>query len=354
MSLDVAESGCGVDAVAVPPWRWVGPVAEFVCHWCAGIFSAPMSRSIKANWFCGNECRTQCTTARRRLYDRRRNATPHRRSYKRAWCNQPERVDARREYARRWRAEQRAKADPWWCAAPECGPTLPCVSLDLSFSPAPKWPLDLRNMRGVHGALTTLFDGALGLRHRPRWPTFAPRLHGPDTLRVIVWDRAALDLCGSAYEGALYDRPTRFRVEDAVEVAAPVVTRCGRQRVRLTAITPVVISKNANAGPETRPSADAIRHSLSQEFLARLGLDIAEHRDRVMVEVISSRTEAVRCDLRGKYPPFHGWTGDVELEVNAPALWLLLAAEKVGMGSRTGFGLGQVVVTELARTEAAA
>lgn len=313
-----------------PDWKWVGPIAEFVCSWCASFFHAHLGRSVTSNRFCSPECRRARHLERERTRDRLRERSParvlHLRAQNRVWAAAHRNV---------------TRANPWLRGAPPYSPSLPCVSLDIAVTPLPKWPLSLRNMRGIHGALTTLFAGALGLRHRSRMPTFAPRIHDGTGLRVIVWDDRALGLDGAVYQGTLWDRPTLFRVEDAVEVPAPVVARRGRQRVRLTTVTPVVTNRDSNSGPEKKPTAEGIRNILRGEFLSLFGLERLREGE-VQVELLSANVQTVNCELGGKYPAFAGWTGDVELEVNAPTLWLLLAAERVGFGSRAAFGYGQI------------
>lgn len=310
------------------------PEAEILCTQCLRVFRAPLGRTMTCNRFCSEACRRDRKREGNRRRDRVRELDPARVLY-------------RRERCKAWAATHRnvTRSNPWLLGAPPFAPTLPCVSLDISVDPLPKWPLQMRNMRGIHGAVTGLLGHTLGLQHQHRMPNFATRLHDTGKLRVIVWDERAAGLCDGAYNGVLWDRPTVFRIEDAVEVTAPKVTRRGRQRVRLTALTPVVISQDGHSKPCPRPSKDTIHHSLTGSFLDRFGL--GRIRDEVRCEVTAIRTEPAHVNLGGKYRSVTGWTGEVDLEVNASALWLLLAAEKVGFGSRTAFGFGQIHVEVL-------
>lgn len=304
--------------------------AEVLCRFCLCVFWCSPS-AVWRSAFCSDECRKGRKTERNRARDRHREGLP-------------DRLLANRIRNRAWAETHRnvRRVNPWLHGAPPFGPTLPCVALDISVDPLPKWPLQMRNMRGIHGAITGLLANTIGLRHGHRLPTFATRLHDTGKLRVIVWDEQAAGLCDGVYNGVLWDRPTAFRIEDAVEVAAPKVTKRGRQRVRLTALTPVVISQDGHSKPCPRPSKDTIHHSLAGSFLDRFGL--ARIRDEVRCEVAAIRTEPAHLNLGGKYRSVTGWSGEVDLEVNASGLWLLLAAEKVGFGSRTAFGFGQIHV----------
>lgn len=315
----------------------VGAIAEHVCRWCACVFQAPLSRTCTGNFFCSEECRLQ----RRRDVNRRSHASRE---------SRPERIAANRARNRAWRVANRGAGErrmPWLAGSPPSGESLPCVELDVAYSPAPKWPVDLRNMRGIHGAVTALLAETVGIRHREHTPTFAARIHDERSVRVVVWDERATNLADGSFAGVLWDRPTTFAVRDMVEVAAPPrVTRRGRIPVRLTTVTPITMSKDGHTRAEVRPTQATIERSLRGSFLERVGLQGMDP-DLVRAEVTSIRTEPAHVPLGGKYGVVGGWSGQVDLEVNAPALWLLQCAEKVGLGSRVSFGFGRIVVEEI-------
>ncbi len=309
--------------------------AEVVCIWCASIFRLPDVPRLSWPRYCDRECWQAAKNARNRARDAKRALVPSRvlqcRARNRKWA------EANRNVVNR---------NPWLHAAPPMPPTLPLVSLDVHVEPRPKYPLQQRNMRGIHGGVTGLLATTLGLRHQRRLPTFATRVHADADMRVMVWNTPrAVELCDTTTQGLLFERPTLFHVEDAVEVASPVVTRRGRLRVRLRTETPVVISKDGHTRSCTRPDEQTILHSLSGNLIERFGL--AHLRDDVRCEVADVRTEPVRVNIGAKYRWFDGWEGEVDLDVNALAMWLLLAAEKAGFGSRTAFGFGQIAVEEL-------
>lgn len=310
-------------------------VAEIVCHWCLCIFREPLGRNWNGNHFCSDECRVSSRQARHRKYETIRSLNPGR-------------ILANRNRNRAWSEQNRAcvAVNQWLKGAPPFAENLPCVEMDVAFSPMPKWPVSLRSMRGIHGAVTALLGETVGIRHEHRMPTFAARIHEANRLRVLVWGDRARSLYGATYNGTLWGRPTSFTVDDLVDVAAPPVShRRGRIPVRLTAITPVCISKEGHTKSEVRPCSTSIEGSLGGSFLGRFGMEYLAGMVKATPRQI--RTEPSHTYLGGKYRVVSGWTGEVELEVNAPALWLLLAAEKVGFGSRTAFGFGRIVVEEL-------
>ena len=307
---------------------------EVVCKFCLCIFR--VERPTRSSWlslYCSPECRA----SRKREAERRRTAT--------RYAN-PKSVLRYRERNRVWAAANRnvRKTNPWLRGAPPYDATLPCFEIEVSISPDPQWPMALRNMRGVHGAVTTMLGETIGLRHRHGMPTFAARIEGRG-LRIVVWSEDAKRLTGVSFNGVLWDRPTTFTIEDVVDISAPRPIARGRKRVRMTAITPVCISKEGHTRPEVRPCATSIRNSLAGAFLARFGL--AHLAPEIMATPIVVETQSAHVPLGDKYGTVHGWVGHVDLEVNASALWLLRAAEAVGFGSRTAFGFGRIVVEEL-------
>jgi hypothetical protein len=78
-----------------------------------------------------------------------------------------------RERNREWCAEHRSvtRRNAWLAGAPPFASHLPGVTMSIAVAPAPKWPIALRNARGLHGAMTAILD----VGHQPRFATFAMR-----------------------------------------------------------------------------------------------------------------------------------------------------------------------------------
>jgi len=74
----------------------------------------------------------------------------------------------------------------------------------------------------------------------------------------------------------------------------------------------------------------------------RLGTSVCNAELRL----VERHTEARHVPIGGKYGTVSGWVGYVILDCNAPAYWLLKAAETLGLGGRTAFGFGRIKVTE--------
>lgn len=225
----------------------------------------------------------------------------------------------------------------------------------MSFDPRPHWPVELRNARGLHGAITALRDR--GHERFPAWSLFPYQngwaIYFASTDEARGW-------AASCVNGALWDRPTTFSFGPLVRLKSPVVPKRGRSLVRVDTITPVVTRSMGGTNPCTCPTTDTITGALAGELLYRLspshrddapGEDVWSQwvRPRVAVELVERSTEPAHTPMGGKYGSVAGWQGHVVLRVNAVAYWLLLATERAtGFGGRVAFGFGRVRVTPVA------
>jgi hypothetical protein len=224
--------------------------------------------------------------------------------------------------------------------------------MTMAFDPAPEWPMQLRNARGLHGALTAL----RGKRHDrfPAWSLSPWRagwaVYVADFVEARAWASHSLN-------GTLWDRPTTFSFGALARLRAPVNVKRGRSRVRVDALTPIVTRSMGGANPCTRPTSDTLRGALDGELLYRLSPTHRHNapnedawtkwvRPRVQIEMVERHTEPVHTPLGGKYGDVAGWQGYVVVDVNAVALWLLFATERaMGFGGRVAFGFGRIRVT---------
>lgn len=298
------------------------------CARCDAPFDTPSPTTL----LCSDECRQ----ARERERDAER-------------ALDPSRVLAVRARLATWAASHRncKRTNAWLAGPPPYSSHLPGVTCTVTARPIPKWPIELRNTRGLHGALTT----ALDVGHHPRFPAFAIRPW--DSQWAVHWLHPAGErLVASAVNVPLYDRPSELRFGPPVRFRAPVIAKRGHRRIRLETIMPVVIRTNGGAEHCVRPTADAIRNTIAGEALNRIappGVDgWAEYvRERARVETIEIATEPEHIQLGAKYGVVHGWSGRVDLDVNAVSHWLLVAASRIGFGSRIAFGFGWMRVTEI-------
>jgi hypothetical protein len=287
----------------------------------------------------------------------------------------PEAAQARRDAVKRWREanvsrvlaikrERESKLRggvikaPYLLAAPVYAPHLPGGVCEIAFEPTPAHALAIENTRALHALLSTL----RGKDHARSHPDVGLLVWPCRSGWAVYWhDRAdAAAVAGSTVAGRLYRQEVTLRLGPLLKLRAPAVTRRGRHRVRLDAITPVVIRSNTDKGTTVRlvPTASSIRSALLALAHNRLGLKhlTPEH---IPLDLVGQSTEQRSVEVgghwghvtenRGDRSPgvVRGWVGFVNVETNAVGRWLLEAAAKIGLGGRVGLGFGRVTVQEM-------
>lgn len=257
-----------------------------------------------------------------------------------------------RKVAREWARQHRGctQERPWLRGAPPAPEWLPGLGTMLEITPAPKWPLELRSARHTHGIVTA----AIGVphdEHRPRW-SLVPWQCASGWALWVYDETLARSVVQRTAEIEAFGAPRRVRFAGAWRVKTPQVMDRGRKRVRLDVVTPVCIRTDGRTTmhAHTQPSADVLLRALTSDSSAVLnrigwpGVDVSDAR----VELVSRHTQAEHVDLCGKLGTVTGFVGELVLEANAPARWLLALAERVGLGGRTAYGFGRVRVSHVA------
>lgn len=268
------------------------------------------------------------------------------------------------EFVRRERARNRAydvahrrsmNAKPWLLGQPPHGVYLPGGGCELYVDPLPKWPVAHRNIRALHGAMSAILGEATGEAHDPggegrsRWPNFS----------LVPWPRGSLGwgvywrtapgaaLAGHTFQGVLFDRPTTFRFGPLVRVRSPKIARRGHQRIIVDAVTPVCVTTMGRTVWHLRPTTTILHSALTNTLPGRVGLPLDFDPSTACLDVITDATRVERVEVGSKFGVAKGWVGQVVVEVNAVARWLIEAAARgPGLGSRTGFGFGRIRVSE--------
>lgn len=256
----------------------------------------------------------------------------------------PARVAFDRARCRAYAAARGARpGSAWLVGAPPFAAWLPGGACVLRWWP--RVPLDLARARHLHAALTRLH----GAPHDPLVPAWA-LLPWQDGWAVCWADARGAALARTRHAVDLGPHRVALEVGPLVSLRAPTGVPRGRTRVRVDAVTPVVLRTMAGSVTRTAPEASHLRSTLAQTLARRLGVA----GDDVRVELVERRTEpATTGDGRGHVGGdgrVRGWVGHVVLDVNAPARWLLeVAARGWGLGGRTAFGFGRVRVAEVDR-----
>lgn len=251
---------------------------------------------------------------------------------------------ARRERCRRWAGVHRGctESHPWLLGPPPFAPYLPGCAATITLTPEPRWPVALRNARALHGVLTKLSDRPHDA-HLPGWSLF-PYADG----WAVYWQIPEGEplVAARAHRVNVFNGDRMLTFGPLLRVKAPTVRRRGHQRVRVDAITPVVVRSMGGRVARLTPDAPSIISALTRFYPQRLGLEIPP--EHVCVEVLSHETFQEVVPVGGKWGLVRGWVGHCVLEVNAVARWLLECADRgLGLGGRTALGFGRVRVTEV-------
>lgn len=240
--------------------------------------------------------------------------------------------------------------DAWRAHAPPFDAWMPGGRTPIYIEPAPRWPIELRNARLIHGAVSAIL-GDSGVAHDPHVPMFAlqPLPGGRWSLITTHHDVIAV-AAGASFVSAIAEQRSIVRFGHVERLRAPIVGP-GPRRIRINALSPVSVRRTVRNAPDghgkrychTSPTSENIGHAIGRQFRERFSLP----EMRARVELVRQRTDGERVAHGGKIGESFGWTGSVELLVNAPALFLLRLAEVVGLGGRTAFGLGRIRVEEL-------
>ena len=299
------------------------------CSVCGSPFTGP-----------GDTCpKVECALARKR----RRRATRLARE-----SNDVPTSTARARRARKTTPVAVGPPDPWAAPPPPWEGVLPGAMLPIDVSAA--LPSPERLGPPLHAVLTGLLRHGRG--HDPARPEWSLQLVGAATSSgwavYLPSEDDVAALRGKSYPARIHEhaRVLTFGGRACVRLKAPVVTQTARHRVRLTTITPVTIRATGAAGKfASFPSSVQIWTALTN-VATRIGLTLADPT-AVGVVRVSHDTEPVTCLLNQAKGSFtRGWAGDVVLDVNPLARWLLDVAARVGFGGRTAFGFGRIAVRD--------
>lgn len=257
----------------------------------------------------------------------------------------PEGAAKNRERCRRWGEEHRnvRNRNAWLVGQPIFGQHLPGGAMLISVSPRLRWPMEHRNVRGLHGLISVvLADG-----HTLGAPTFAI---GPVDTRfgwgTFVWgDERARSIAGKQFDGRIFEQKIRVAFSPLMRIKSPKIERRGHRKLLIDAVTPVCSQSTDRTITRTVPNGSTIETALCN-VAERLNITAFE-REHVKVDVVSHTTQVGTVFLGDKYGVVRGWVGQIVVDTNAVGHWLLKVCETVGLGGRTAFGFGRVKVSEV-------
>lgn len=255
----------------------------------------------------------------------------------------PYSVATARARNRRWCVENRGvkRRCEWLLGAPPFGTHLPGGGFELSVSPAPRWKVELRNTRSLHGLVT-----ALGILHHPTIPQFT-LVPWPTDFGWGVYtqhDAAARAVAGREHRARLFDQDVTAQCGPLARLRAPVVTHRGRRRLRIDAITPVCVRADQES-MHTMPTSENLHSTLASWLPRRLGIEVPG--DELVLELVSRETQPATVETGGKFGATRGFVGHCIVETNAVGEWLLRVSALIGLGGRVAFGFGRVRVSNV-------
>jgi len=256
----------------------------------------------------------------------------------------PKAINSNRARCRRWAAEHRNvhSSNAWLLGAPAYDVMLPAAGFTLSVSPTPRWPVELRNTRALHGMVT----GLLGLPHTKPVPAFAlSPIQTAFGWGVITNPETAQRVANLSAEAVLFDRDVTVATGPLVRIKTPRVTKRGHRRLRIDAITPVCVRNSSSHWTHVTPTASNLGSTLLHHLPMRLGIRV--DMETLRLDLVSRETQVERVPLGGKYGNAGGWSGSCIVDTNAVGEWLLRCAESLGLGGRTAFGFGRVRISNV-------
>jgi hypothetical protein len=248
-----------------------------------------------------------------------------------------------RERNRAWCATNRSvrNRNAWLLGAPPFALHLPGGGFELHVSPAPQWPIVLRNTRALHGLVTQL----LGIGHHPTIPGFT-LVPWPTAFGWAVYSQHDVSgVAGREHAGQLFDREVVVRCGPYARVRAPVIARRGRRVLRVDAVTPVLVRCGDHRAPATytAPTAANLHSTLDAWLPRRIGVE--SFGGDLCLSLLSREVQPTLVATGGKFGDTRGWVGHVVVETNAVGHWLLELAARIGLGGRVALGFGRVRVS---------
>lgn len=269
----------------------------------------------------------------------------------RSESRRPDIVEKNRARCREWAQQHRGvkRSQPWLLGAPPFSPELPGVALEFDVRPRPRWPIVHRNIRALHGMMTSLTG-----QHHPHLPVFslAPWKRGIEWIVYVQDAERVNDLLGSSVEAVLFGSNVTVRFGNRYRLRSPVVSKRGRRRLRIDAITPVCLKRKSSvsgagsSGDYVLPTSDNLTSTLESFTAARLS---GAGRGTVKLELVKREAFQMCVPIGGKLGNVSGWGGSVFVDANAPGEWLLRVAAMIGLGGASAYGFGSIRVSHAAQ-----
>jgi hypothetical protein len=191
----------------------------------------------------------------------------------------------------------------------------------------------------------------LRAEHRPMSPRFvlAPWPVGLGWRAYIPELELGLKVAGNIHNGVLFRKPVMIRCSGLIRARAPQISGWGKQLVVVKTMTPICLRKTVSSDRKRKHYRKEITVSnllsvLSTWLPNRLGIQLEDGCLDADVVALQMKREIV--PVGGKLGKVIAHRGVMVLRANGPTRWLLKATETVGLGGRSAYGFGRVIVSE--------
>jgi len=217
--------------------------------------------------------------------------------------------------------------------------TLPGGAMAITMSPDVE--IAHEAISGLHGLVTAL----TGVPHDPKTPVFS-LFNPPGTSGwacYIASDELAKQMAKSERNGHIWGHEVAVRFGPLFRFRCPPTPEPRAHDIRVDTISPLVIRASLRNGQHrtyTDLQASNLVSTLGAWTPRRILAD--GFSGNLSIVLLGKQTNVVTQPIGGTRNPVLSVTGSFWLRVNAPTLWLLRVAERIGLGGRTAFGFGRI------------
>ena len=286
------------------------------------------------------QTRNQVTCGAKLCRSRRNDATR-----KQLRGTKPEQVLKDRARFQRWAESQglSRKRNPWLVGAPPYSGLMPALGFTMAFSNGRV--LEHAHIRGLHAVLSDLLEREPQPKHA--WWALVPTRHGCGWGALVYQhDAAAQLLAQQRHAVRLFDHDLELMLGHYWRPKFPAVAKRGHRKLRIDTITPCVFRAEGGTVPRPVPTKTGLYSCLVNDLPPRIGVTIAP--ELLVLDVLEHDTRPERLWVGEKQGTVVGWVGSCVVDTNAVGEFMLrCAAHGPGLGGRTAYGFGRVVVSHV-------
>jgi hypothetical protein len=209
----------------------------------------------------------------------------------------------------------------------------------------PECVIEHEAISGLHGMVTNL----TGVPHDRSNPVFSlfKNPSAPGWACYVSRTELAHQMANSVRPGHIWQHDVSVKFGPLFRFRSPPIPEARPHDIRIDTVTPLVIRstlRHGNARTYTDLKASNLVSTLGAWTPRRILAD--GFGDNLCVVLLGKDTRIITQPIGGHHEPVLSVVGSLWLKVNAPTLWLLRVAERIGLGGRTAFGFGRTRIEE--------